>query len=150
MIASLWDIRRPPTFPRFIIPEHQGSQSRQENAAHKTLLFGNKFWISKRGSVMTGHKLLSSFTRIHLLIPFYVLVNNTQTHTHTHLSPPPHKNICYSLPSALTKYLICTQTRFTECNIVKSYQPQYATPEGGVCVCVCVCVCVSFSHLHTT
>lgn len=28
MVSSLWDTQKPPTFPRFIIPGHQGSQSR--------------------------------------------------------------------------------------------------------------------------
>lgn len=47
----------------------------------------SEFWTSKKGSVVTGHKLLPSFTRIHLAIPFYILVNKHRhmlKHIHHH------------------------------------------------------------------
>lgn len=136
MISSLWDTQRPPTFPRFIVPGHKGSQWRPGKGSSQPSPPASKFWTSKRGSGMRGHALLPTLTRIHLPVPFYILLNNTWTHIHsfTHSPPPPNKNISYSLPPVLTKYrLICTQSQFTKYNFLES-SLSVCHSEGCVCV----------------
>lgn len=103
-----------------------------------------EFWTSKTGSVGTGHKLLPSFTRIHLAIPFYILVNKHRhmlKHTHHHR----HHIKTYGTP--------CPQFSQSSSSFVPNYSSLSPILQGVIAFSMplprCVCVCGGGTSFHS-